>query len=101
MLPFIIPFFNKIDVYNESCLTRFANTKNNINKLQGSLPVAEGIQEKVFSIPLFYGYRSNIIDLYVDAFKKVARNYKEPLPRDKGNPKEMGRYATPALNTDH
>lgn len=88
------PLFNKIDVYNEGCPTRFVNTKNNINKLQGSLPVAEGIQEKVFSIPLFYRYRPNIIDEYVDAFKKVAKNYKELLPGDKGNPKEMSRYAT-------
>ena len=78
-----LPLFNKIDVYNEGSPTRFANTKNNIIKLQGSLPVAEGIQEKVFYIPLFYRYRPSIIDEYVDIFKKIDKNYKELLPGDK------------------
>ena len=72
--------------------TRIANSPEGVDVRQPpkSLPVAERIQERVFSIPWFKHYRPKIIEEYALAFRKVAENYKELLPGDKGNPKDIG-----------
>jgi len=84
------PIFNSIDVYHQGKPTRIVNSACDIRQPLGSLPVSEGIQEKVFSIPWFKHYRPKIIEEHAEAFRKVAENYKELLPEDKGNPEELG-----------
>ncbi|PKP60549.1 hypothetical protein CVT91_04940 [Candidatus Atribacteria bacterium HGW-Atribacteria-1] len=84
------PIFNTIDIYNEGKPTIISRVKRDVRKLRGNLPASEGIQEKVFTIPLFYKYEKSLIKKYANAFKKVINNYKELLPGDKGNPKELG-----------
>ncbi len=88
------PIFNDIDVYHRGKPTRIANSPAGVNVRQplGSLPVSEGIQERVFSIPWFKHYAPKVIEQYAEAFRKVAENYKELLPGDKGNPQELGSW---------
>jgi dTDP-4-amino-4,6-dideoxygalactose transaminase len=78
------PIFNTIDVYNQGRATRIANLPPGVDIRQppGSLPVSEGIAEKIFSIPWFKHYRPKIIDEYVDAYRKVTENYEDLLPGD-------------------
>ncbi|RKY26614.1 MAG: hypothetical protein DRP61_05650, partial [Candidatus Omnitrophota bacterium] len=84
------PIFNTIDVYNQGKPTRIANSASDVRQPQGSLPVSETIQERVFSVPWFKHYRPQIIEEYALAFRKVAENYKELLAGDKGNPEDIG-----------
>lgn len=86
------PLLNNIDVYNQGKPLRIANLPEgvDIRESPGSLPVAERIQERVFSVPWFKHYRPKVIEEYALAFKKVAENYKELLPGDKGNPQDIG-----------
>ncbi len=88
------PLFNTLDVYKHGRPTRIANLPEGIDIRQpaGSLPVAEGIQKRTFSIPWFKHYRPQIIKEYADAFRKVIENYKELLADDPGDPEEMGSW---------
>jgi len=88
------PIFNSIDVYNEGEPTAIANAAEDIRTPEGSLPVSEGIQERTFSIPLFYNYRPEVIKEYAKAFRKVVENYKELLDDDPGNPDTLGGWST-------
>jgi dTDP-4-amino-4,6-dideoxygalactose transaminase len=88
------PVFNTLDIYHEGQPTRIANSPAGIDVRQpkGSLPVAEGIQERVFKIPWFKHYRPEIIKEHAAAFRKVAENYRELLEDDPGNPPSMGSW---------
>jgi len=86
------PLFNEIDVYNDGKPTRIRNAKADIRQPKGSLPVSEGIQEKVFRIPWFKRFKPEIIKQYAFAFEKVVKNYKDLLKEDKGNPEDFGSW---------
>ena len=88
------PVFNTIDVYGEGKPTRIANLPDGVDVRQppGSLPVAEGIQERVFHIPWFKRYRPEIIEQYASAIRKVAENYGDLLVDDPGNPPDAGSW---------
>jgi len=79
------PLLNSVDVYGEGRPTRLANLPRgvDIRQQQGSLPVSEGIQERVLTIPWFKKYRPKIIRQYADAYRKVAENYTSLLAGDK------------------
>ncbi len=86
------PVFDTIDVYHQGKPTRIANSPPGVDVRQppGSLPVSEGIQERVFNIPWFKHYRPKIIGEYSYAFRKVAENYEELLPGDTKRDKTIG-----------
>ena len=84
------PIFDNIDVYHQGKPTRIANVTSDIRQPLGSLPISEGIGKKVFNIPWFKHYRPKIVEEYASAFKKVAENYQELVPGDKGDPEELG-----------
>jgi dTDP-4-amino-4,6-dideoxygalactose transaminase len=86
------PLFNTLDVYHQGKPTRIANLPDGVDVRQapGSLPIAEGIQERVFRIPWFKRYHREVIEEYAAAFRKVAENYQDLLPDDPGNPPELG-----------
>ena len=86
------PLFSDIDVYNDGKPTRIANSNQDIRKLDGVLPVSDGIQTKVFGVPWFKKFYPEIIDEYTAAFKKVIGNYKELLAEDTGDPTDLGRW---------
>jgi len=79
------PFLNDIDVYGEGKPTRLANLPRGVDVRQkpGSLPVTEGIQERVFGIPWFKKYRPEIIRQHAAAYRKVAENHRDLLAGDK------------------
>ena len=86
------PLFSTIDIYRQGRPTRIANSNPGLRQPEGSLPISEGIQAKVFWIPWFKHCYPAIIKEYAAAFRKVAENYRELLPGDKGNPKQTGSW---------
>ncbi len=90
------PLFNEIDVYHQGKPARIANSPLGVDVRQplGSLPVSDTIQEHVFSIPWFKRYRSEIIEEYAHAFRKVAENYKDLLPGDTKRGEPIGGWST-------
>lgn len=88
------PVFNTIDIYNQGQPTRIANSPEGVDVRQprGSLPISEGIQQRVFSIPWFKHYRPKIIEEYAAAYRKVVENYRELLADDSKEKKGAGRF---------
>jgi dTDP-4-amino-4,6-dideoxygalactose transaminase len=88
------PLFNTLDVYGQGRPTRIANLPIGVDVRQppGSLPVAEGIQQRTFSIPWFKRYRPQIIEEYAAAFCKVAERFEELIVDDPGDPAEIGSW---------
>ncbi len=84
------PLFNTCDVYGHGKPTRIANSDRDLRQPKGTLPISEGIGERVYSIPWFKHYRPEIIAEHANAYRKVAENYKELLKDDKGNPPSVG-----------
>jgi dTDP-4-amino-4,6-dideoxygalactose transaminase len=86
------PLFNTLDVYGHGRPTRIANSPKGIDVREppGSLPVAEGIQERVFRIPWFRRYRPQVIVEHAAAYRKVAENYGDLVRGDPGNPADLG-----------
>jgi dTDP-4-amino-4,6-dideoxygalactose transaminase len=84
------PIFNTIDVYNDGKPTRIAFSDRDLRQPEGSFPIAEEIQFKVFRAPWFKHFRPEVIDQYVAAFKKVAANYNDLLAGDEGDDEEGG-----------
>jgi dTDP-4-amino-4,6-dideoxygalactose transaminase len=86
------PLFNTVDVYGDGRPTRIASLPAGVDVRQpmGSLPVAEGIQSRVFHIPWFKHYRPQVIAAYADAFRKVTEGYRDLLPGDPGDAPDLG-----------
>lgn len=78
------------DIYNDGKPTRIANSTYDLREGDKSLPVSENIATIVFKAPWFKHFRPQIIDEYIDAYKKVCNNYKELLDGDEGNSKNLG-----------
>ncbi|MBP1990521.1 DegT/DnrJ/EryC1/StrS family aminotransferase [Paenibacillus eucommiae] len=84
------PVFHTADIYGHGTPTRLANTERDLLQPAGSLPVAEHISERVFSIPWFKQFRPESIDKYVLAIRKVVACHKELLEKDPGNSPQLG-----------
>jgi len=46
---------------------------------KGDFPVAEGLSDKVLTIPAYIEVKDGFLDQYIDAFRKVTSNYKSLL----------------------
>jgi len=86
------PLQHVVDVYGHGRPTVIANTEHDIRQPAGSLPISENIASRVYTVPWFKQYKPDIIDQYVEAFRKVIANYKELLVGDTGNPKRIGSW---------
>jgi dTDP-4-amino-4,6-dideoxygalactose transaminase len=88
------PVFNTLDVYNQGRPTRIANLPEGLDVRQpeGTLPVAEGIQERTYRIPWFKHYRPEVIEQYAAAYHKVAERFDELIEDDPGDPPELGSW---------
>lgn len=75
------PVMNTIDVYGEGRPTNRPRDAEARRKPE-RLPVSEGIQERVFSIPWFKKFRPKLIREHAVAYRKVAENYKDLLAGD-------------------
>ena len=67
------PIFNDADIYGHGKPTRIANSTKDVRQKLGSLPIAERMANRVFSVPWFKHYRPDVIKEYADAFAKVSK----------------------------
>ncbi len=67
------PIFNDADIYGHGKPTRIANSTKDVRQKLGSLPIAERMASRVFSVPWFKHYRPDVIKEYADAFAKVSK----------------------------
>lgn len=79
LLMHLHPVLNEADVYGHGKPTRIANADRDVRQPKGSLPVTEGMPERVYSIPWFKHYRPRIIEEHAEAFRKVAEHADELL----------------------
>jgi Predicted pyridoxal phosphate-dependent enzyme apparently involved in regulation of cell wall biogenesis len=86
------PLLNTCDVYGHGKPTRIANAARDVRQPAGSLPVSENIGKKLYSVPWFKKFRPGIIEEYAEAFRKVAENYRDLLPGDNEDPRNIGRW---------
>lgn len=86
------PLFNTCDVYGHGKPTRIAYTIRDIRQGAGSLQISEGIGKRTFAVPWFKHYKPEIIDEYVEAFRKTLSNYKTLLADDCGDPEQLGNW---------
>lgn len=95
------PLFNTIDVYGDGRPTRLANLPDGVDIRQpvGSLPVAEGIQERLFTVPYFRKNRPELIQEYAATIRKVIDHAADLLPGDLGNLPNAGKWATSRATT--
>jgi perosamine synthetase len=84
------PLFLTCDVYGHGKPTRIANSSRDVRQPEGSLPVTERANSRLFSIPWFKHFRPDEISTYAEAFSKVCARYKDLLPGDQGNPPDVG-----------
>ncbi len=84
------PLYNNADVYNDGKPTRVVFANKDVREMDNDLVVSENIGKLTYSIPWFKKFDKEIIDQYVNAFKKVCTNYKELLADDPGNPEKLG-----------
>lgn len=84
------PLFNTYDVYGHGKPTIIAFADRDLRQAPGSLPVTENAGARTYSIPWFKKYDRDIIAMYANAFRKVAKNYYELLKDDPGDHGELG-----------
>ncbi len=82
--------FNDCDVYGHGRPTRIAHSDRDVRQRAGSLPVTERMPGRIVWIPWFKHYRPEVIDQYVEAYRKPARAFRELLPGDTGDPASVG-----------
>lgn len=70
------PLLQKADIYGHGKPTVLANAHRDVRQGPGSLPIAEGIRSRVFSIPWFKHHRPRQIRQYSQAIRKVCENWK-------------------------
>jgi len=66
------PMFHTADVFRQGAPTVVAFGQRDVRQGPGSLPVAEGLLGRVFSVPWFKHDRPEVITQYAEAFRKVA-----------------------------
>ncbi|MBQ8003626.1 MAG: DegT/DnrJ/EryC1/StrS family aminotransferase [Oscillospiraceae bacterium] len=82
--------YNVADIYNDGKPTRIAFADKDVREMDKDLEVSEGVGKRVYNIPWFKKFDTEVIDQYVNAFKKVCANYKELLADDPGDPEKLG-----------
>ncbi|MDD4152846.1 MAG: hypothetical protein PHD91_03925, partial [bacterium] len=83
------PLFSSVDVYNQGKPIN-AMDVSSCKQSDVSLPVAEGIQSRIFTVPWFKRYYPDNIKEYAAAMKKVVLNHEELLSDDPGNSADSG-----------
>ena len=71
------PAVNEADVYGDGKPTRIVFASRDVREGKGSLPVSEGLEDRVFGIPWFKHDRPERIEQYAEAFRKVAMRWRE------------------------
>jgi dTDP-4-amino-4,6-dideoxygalactose transaminase len=66
------PVLSDCDIYGHGAPTRIASVPEDVRQHEGSLPVTEGINSRICTIPWFKHYRPSAIEEHAKAFRKVA-----------------------------
>ena len=66
--------FNSADLFHQGEPTIVAFAERDIRQGKGSLPVSEKIHEICFSVPWFKKFRTEVIDQYVEVFRRVCEH---------------------------
>lgn len=82
--------FQTADIYGDGKPTRVANAETDVLKLDANLVESENIPTLAFGVPWLKKFIPAEIEEYANAIRKVCENYKELLPGDTGNPKQVG-----------
>jgi len=72
-------YFKTFDLYHAGVPTRIQFAERDVRELDKALPVTESIE--IFSVPWFKKCDRESIEMYANAFRKVAENYKELLEK--------------------
>ena len=86
------PLMQTADIYNDGKPTRIRFASRDVRELDKALPNSEAIPERTYAIPWFKHDYPEIIELYVQAFRKVCASYKDLLKDDPGNPPGLGAW---------
>jgi perosamine synthetase len=84
------PLFNDADVYGHGKPTRIAHSDRDLRQPRGSLPVTEDASARVMWIPWFKRPRFELIEEYVEAYRKVSAGHRELAAGDTGNAPDVG-----------
>jgi perosamine synthetase len=71
------PVFHTADIFNMGKPTMVSFGQRDVRQGKGNLPVSEGIHNRTLGYPCFRKYRPEIIDEYIQAFRKVAAAYRK------------------------
>ena len=71
------PAFNEADIYGHGVPPRIAHSVHDLRQPAGSLPAAERMAERVYSVPWFKHFRPRTIEEYASTFEKVATHGSE------------------------
>lgn len=82
--------FSSADVYGQGQPSRISNASRDVRLLDHDLPVSEMIATRLYSVPWFKHFRPEVIEMYANAYRKVASNYQLLLPGDQGNSGNLG-----------
>jgi dTDP-4-amino-4,6-dideoxygalactose transaminase len=85
------PLLQSCDVYGHGKPTVVAFSDQHAMRIQ-SLPISESIHERCMRVPNFKKYNPEVIQEYVEAFKKVSGDYNYHLKSDQGNPPNAGKW---------
>ncbi|NLX07511.1 MAG: DegT/DnrJ/EryC1/StrS family aminotransferase [Phycisphaerae bacterium] len=90
------PLFVDMQVFGEGRPTRVANLPEGIDTshLNRRLPIAEEINNRVFSIPWFKHHRPEVIGRYAQAVRKVVENHRDLLAGDQNRRTATGDFST-------
>jgi len=89
--------FQSIDIYNQGKPTRIANARRDVRIKDKNLFKSNDICNKTFSIPWFKYFDKEIIDQYINAYKKVCDNYELLLEIDNDSNINNGSWGLTAL----
>jgi perosamine synthetase len=90
------PLFTSMDVYGHGRPTRIAYLDGSakIEQYVEKLPVAEGINQRVFEVPWFKRYQPEVIEEHAGAYKKVIEGYRTLLAGDSHKDTDVGGYSS-------
>ncbi len=84
--------FQTLDLYHSGEPTRIVHADRDVRVLDEGLKQSENIGKRIFGIPWFKKFQPEYIDMYVNAFKKVATHYEELLADDKPDAPQVGQW---------
>ena len=71
------PLFHELDFFNQGKPTVIAFGQRDVRQGKGSLPKSETLPARCFHLPWFKHFDKPAIELYAEAFRKVAENLDE------------------------